>query len=328
MRLLLPLLLVVCACTNGGGGASSDQELAQKLGQGLRQACPLADPGDEEARNACAAALTDYVLLKDAMANPFLWGGQQEQDGGVTDGWSLDGHVTKFDPRVFRRMYLSLYSFGGDFTVEAISGGRTALHLTPRFRNKLDMGSYPYPFWHRISKWESYQLANELVLIIKDRKIQGAQRSFAAKTDRSDFVTHEWGGQWEWRRGGEVMPFNALYTYLFSKENPYVKDLDAAYRAMETKLRAQNCMVCHSPDNGPGMEQLELFSYPNQALTGRHRIVEQLEQNAMPTLDPPRGFTLGMADEAARQELLGLARRFAALGDQAMAWDGENAVSR
>lgn len=317
---LLAAGLLATGCT---GGAASDQDLAEKLATGLATACPMAKPDDETARNACAAALTDFALLKDAMANPFLWGGQQEQDGGATDGWELDTHVTRFDPRIFRRMYLSLYAFPTDHTVERLPDGRTALHLKPKFRNKLDMGSYPYPFWHRISKWESYQLAEELVLLIKDRKVEGALRSFAARTDRSTYVAHEWGGQWEWRKGGELMPFTALYTYLFSKDNPHVAELEAAYRSMEFKLREQNCLVCHSPDNGPSMAKLELFSYPNQALTARHRLVEQLEKNLMPTEDPARGYQQGMANEAARAELLALTKRFAALGDQAMAWEGE-----
>ncbi len=318
--LILSSVLLLTACV---GGANTDRDFAENVAVGLTSACPSAPADDEQARDLCAAALTDFGLLRDSMASPFRWGGQQQQDGGVEDGWDLEAHVTRFDPRVWRRLYLSLYSFSSEHRVEVLSDGRTLLHLKPHFRNKLDMGAYPYPFWHRISKWESYQLAEELVFIIKDKKILGASRSFASRTDRSDFVTHEWGGQWEWRTGGELMPFAALYTYFFSKENPYVVPLEAAYRASEFKLRQQNCLVCHSPDNGSAMAQLELFSYPNQALGARHRIVEQLEKNLMPTQDPARGYAQGMSDEADRLELLELARRFAALGDQAMQWEGE-----
>jgi hypothetical protein len=321
MRALALSSMVLCsACVSGAG---SDRELAESIATGLHAACPPSGADDEQARNACAAALTDFGLLRDSMANPFLWGGQPEQDGGVEDGWNLESHVTRFNPRVWRRLYLSLYSFPKDHTVEPLPDGRTLLRLKPKFRNKLDMGAYPYPFWHRLSKWENYQLAQELVFVIQGKKIVGAQRSFASYADRSSMVPHEWGGQWEWRTGGELMPFAALYTYLFSKDNPYVVDLEAAYRASEHKLREQNCLVCHSPDNGPAMNQLELFSYPNQALSARHRIVEQLEKNVMPTQDPARGYTLGMSDEQARQELLELAKRFANLGDQAMQWEGE-----
>ena len=190
--LVLSLLVMATACV---GGAANDRDLAEKVAAGLTRACPLAPADDETARNECAAALTDFSLLRDSMANPFLWGGQQEQDGGVQDGWDLGSHVTRFEPRVWRRLYLSLYSFPGEHRVEQLSDGRTLLRLKPKFRNQLDMGAYPYPFWHRISKWESYQLAEELVFIIKDKKILGASRSFAARTDRAGLVAHEWGGQ-------------------------------------------------------------------------------------------------------------------------------------
>ena len=317
--LLLSAVVTLAGCASG---ARTDRELAESIAAGLNSACPPAQADDEQARNECAAALTDFGLLRDSMASPFLWGGQQAPDGGVED-WSLETHVTRFDPRVWRRLYLSLYSFPKEHTIEVLPNGRTLLRLKPKFRNKLDMGAYPYPFWHRPSKWESYQLAEELVFTIEGKRMTGALRSFAAYDDRSNFVTHEWGGQWEWRKGGELMPFAALYTYFFSKDNPYVPELEAAYRASEFKLREQNCLVCHSPDNGSAMNQLELFSFPNQALGGRHRIVEQLEKNLMPIQDPARGYTQGMSDEKARQELLALARRFASLGDQAMAWEGE-----
>jgi hypothetical protein len=323
MNLRLLVLLpagLLGACVSG---ANSDRELAESLAGGLATLCPVSAPDDEKARNECAAALTDYGLLRDSMAQPFMWGGQPEQDGGVEDGFNLDSHVTRFDPRVFRRLYLSLYGFPKEHTIETRADGTTLLHLKPKFRNKLDMGAYPYPFWHRLSKWENYQLAQEVVLTIKNKQILGGQRSFAAYEDRTGYVTHEWGGQWEWRKGGELMPFATLYTYLFSKENPYVVELDAAYRSAEAKLRQNNCLVCHSPDNGSSMNQLELFSYPNQALSGRHRIVQQLEKNLMPTQDPARGYNQGMQDEKARAELLELAKKFAALGDQAMQWEGE-----
>ena len=315
MRVTLALSVVFTAAC--GPSASSDQDLAEKIASGLSSACPEASADDELARNECSAALTDFGLLRDSMVNPFLWGGQQA-DGA----WLLEDHVTMFNPRVFRRMYLSLYSFPKEHRVEQLTDGRTLLHLNARFRNGLDMGSYPYPFWHRPSKWESYQLAQEVVLIIKDRKILGGQRTLAEAADRP-VVAHQWGGQWQWRKGGEVMPFVALYGYFFSKGNPNVVPLDSAWRDLEFKLREQNCLVCHNPENVGAAAKLELFNYPNQALSGRHRIVEQLQQNLMPNQDPVRGYNQGIADDGKRAELLQLAKTFAALGDQAMSWEGE-----
>ncbi len=103
----------------------------------------------------------------------------------------------------------------------------------------------------------------------------------------------------------------SLYTYLFSAANPHVAELDAAYRALEGEVRQYNCVLCHSPDNTTQMNPLRLLNFPNQALTVRHRIVAQIEQNRMP-------LRTGIPDEAQRQKLLALARAFAAMGDMAL----------
>jgi hypothetical protein len=86
-------------------------------------------------------------------------------------------------------------------------------------------------------------------------------------------------------------------------------------------MRAYNCGGCHAPHNPSGMNPLELLNYPNQALSGRRSIVEQLEKNTM----PPEGFErpAGIADPAERERLLGLARAFASVADEALAAEGE-----
>jgi hypothetical protein len=78
---------------------------------------------------------------------------------------------------------------------------------------------------------------------------------------------------------------------------------------------------CHDPSNRAKASPLELFSYPNQALSGRHDLVRELSENAMP---PATETTApGIADPARREQLLKLARHFAVLGDAALAFDGE-----
>ncbi len=306
--------MLAVSCTPSVG---TDAQFAEKLAQTLVTACPMADAADEAARHQCAAALTDATLLRDTMNAPFLWG--QQQEAGVIE---LETHTTRFDPRVFRRMYLSLYAFPPTHEVETDAQGRTLLRVQPRFRNRLDMGSYPYPFWHRAGKWTSYQQATDLVFIIKQGRLLGALRSFEVDATR-EMVAHEWSGQWSWKRGDTVMPFVTLYGYLFSKTNPHVGALDAAYRVMEQELRSQNCLACHSPDNAVAMAQLELFSYPNQALSGRHRIVKALEQKTMPIADADRNIAGSFTDEASRLRALDAAKKFAQLGDQALTFEGE-----
>lgn len=314
MRHLLPLVVVLAGCQRSYG---TDAQLAATVGKELASACPLSDPSDENARHACAAKLTDSVVLRDVMATPVLWGQQTEPDVYTTDQ-----DMTRFEPRVWRRAYLSLYSFPPDFKVEAISGGRTLLRFAPSFRNKLDMGSYPYPFWHRAGKWENYQLCTELFFLFKDGKMIASARGSVRDVTLPQ-VRHEWNGLWSWNQGNQVQPFVTLYSYLFSKNNPHVPELDRAYRQMEEVLREEACLVCHSPDNAVLMPQLELFSYPNQALVSRHRLVSSFETNTMPIFNAERGTITGIPDEARRQKALVLVKKFAKVGDDALAWEGE-----
>jgi hypothetical protein len=62
------------------------------------------------------------------------------------------------------------------------------------------------------------------------------------------------------------------------------------------------------------MKMLELFNYPNQALAGRGRILDVLQQNAMPPGD-------GMKNADERASLLVLANEFKRLGDAAFQFE-------
>ena len=318
-------LLALAACQKGFVG--TDRELAEAVARQLAEACPMAAPDDEQARSLCAQRLTESTLLRDQLNDPFLWG--QQEDAGVPE---YKDSLTRFAPLVWRRLYLSTYMFPAEHRVEDGPNGRTHLHLAAKFRNKLDMGSYPYPFWHKAGKWLAYSNAKELVFAIEKGRVIGAVRSwegtegrFTQPPERPE-VVHEWGGQWTWTLGGEEYPKAVLFSWLLSSDNPHREALEEAYRDLEFELRQTSCMLCHSPDNVVLMPQLELFSYPNQALTGRHRIVQTLENNTMPYPDPIRGIPLSGyhgGDEPKRQRLLGLARVFARLGDDAMRFEGE-----
>jgi hypothetical protein len=211
-------------------------------------------------------------------------------------------------------MYLSLFMFTSGYRIERM-GNLTLLHLPCRFRNALDIGAYPYPFWHSQQKWNNYQRAIRVTLVLERGKIIVGYRS-DIEDPRRPYVARAWDGRWHWTDpAGREMPYVALYSYLFSVANPHVSRLDAAYRALETEVRQHNCFVCHSPSNPVQMNPLRLLIYPNQALTVRHDIVRRLEQNTM----PPGGID----DGTQRQKLLELARAFAEVGDQALDFEGE-----
>ncbi len=323
---LLALSLAVLAggaCGGSGEAMTSNDQLAEEIGRGIAAACPIAPADDEAARQSCAAKLTDFKLLRDTMHEPFLWGGQR-----AGKGYRLaDSDTTRFNALVWRRMYLSLFMFTGEVKVES-SGDFTVIHLPFQFRNQLDPGSYPYPFWHTKRKWDSWQLSPELILIMENGRMTGALRS-ADRSNEADqavrmshYNNRVWSGQWRWKEGGEDMPYVSLYTFLFSSKNPHVANLDKAYRDLESEMRSSSCLICHSPDNFGKTGVLEFFNYPNQALFSRHSIVMHLNQNTMPPKNE-YGLAEGIGDTGERQRLLDLAKIFEKTGDDALAFEGE-----
>jgi hypothetical protein len=79
-------------------------------------------------------------------------------------------------------------------------------------------------------------------------------------------------------------------------------------------MRQHSCLVCHSPSNANDSNPLLILSYPNQALTLRHETVSQIQKNVMP---PPSGI----ADAEQKQKFFELAKAFAEVGDQAIAYE-------
>jgi hypothetical protein len=320
--LTLGLAAALGACGGSEDSKKTDEQIAEETGRGIVAACPMAAPTDEAARADCAAKLTDLKVLSEHMQEPFYWGGQK-----AGKGYRLsDSDTTRFNAFVWRRMYLSLFMFTGEVRTEVI-GEAVVLHLPFRFRNELDPGSYPYPFWHSKNKWDSWQLAPELIIIMENGKFTGALRS----SDRTDptqadrqahYVNRTWNGQWTWKEDGHDMPYVTLYKYLFSPNNPHVENLDKAYRALEGEMRASSCLICHAPDNMAKATTLEFFNYPNQALYSRQSIVMHLQENTMPPKANDFGLPEGI-EEADRLRMLELAKAFEKAGNDALAFEGE-----
>ena len=242
---------------------ADDDALAHRLVDVLARACPTAPPDDLPARDSCASQLASLPLLEQRMAEPFLFGAQVAR--GAYD--FVDRRVTQFNPLVWRKMYLSLEMFTGDYRVEH-SSGRTIVIAETRFRGKLDEGEYPYPFWHSRAKWESYEFAIATIFVVDGGRIVGALRS--ANQDRGrPSLERQFDGDWDASAQGRPA---VLYRRLFSPSNPYVSALDDSFRAFEAEARPYECTHCHRPDNPAGQAQLEMLIYPNQALVSRHAL--------------------------------------------------------
>ncbi|MBO3457649.1 hypothetical protein G7B40_008800 [Aetokthonos hydrillicola Thurmond2011] len=310
----------------------SERKLASKVAKEFIASCPVTDPGDESARNACGEKLGQSKLLTKVMAPTFVWGRQVNvNDYDVVKNRTM----TKFNPFVWRKLYASTFMFTGTFTVEQVHDwqGRllTVAHIPYKFRNKMDIGSYPYPFWHSKIKWDTYQQSKELLVVINEGKIYGALRSLEQDLNR-DYVSREWDGRWHWiNKEGKAEPHVTLYSALFSKNNPYVEQLDTAFRELEVNSREYNCATCHHPSNPAKISPLGFMIYPNQTLTMRHKIVSVIRSDRMPPAatigDAPHNTQYippGIADETKRLHLLKLAETFEQTADKALAFEGQS----
>jgi hypothetical protein len=296
--------------------ASPNHALVAELVEVLSRACPPAAPDDVAALSRCTDGLTASPVLRQALAEPFLWGGQQAPEKLAL----ADNHLTELTPLAWRRMYLPLFTFAGEHSVSD-QGDTTVLRVQVGFRHSLPAGEYPYPFWHSAKKWRDYEASTHIICIIRDARIDGCMRS---AEDHPDHVHVErgWDKQWRWAEGSE--PRVALYRELFSAGNPHVAALERAYRDLEAGMRAHQCQSCHDPGNAMEMNPLTLLTYPNQALVARRTLREQIEQNKMPPESDHE--PAGIADRAARERLAGLARDFERAAEAALAHDQETAV--
>jgi len=308
--LILVTVMIVMGC-----GSDDPNAAPLALGRALVKACPVVEENDLVARDACADALTASVELRDALVDPILWGGQP-LDVAPAD-LLTDANLTSFNPRIWRRMYLSTFMFESAPTELERSGEYRVLRIPVRFRNQLDAGEYPYPFWHSENKWTAYEQATEVLFVFdEDNKVP-----VAARTTLDAARPHQnrvWDGLWSWNDGQE--PHVTLYSYLFSAANPHVTALDTAYRDLEETMRETDCTMCHDPSNSQMMRHLELLNYPNQALSGRHDVVRMLRLNSMPPV-------VGIPDEGMREVLIQKATVFAEAGDAALAFEDETLPS-
>jgi hypothetical protein len=291
-------------------------DVPEKIAAAIVEACPLAHPTDTKARHACAEKLAQSEILRTRMREPFLWGGQE-----VAGDYDLEhSESNRFNPLVYRKLYLSLFMFESDYRVER-RGDRTILHMPAHFRGQLDAGEYPYPFWHSAKKWDAYNYATDVIFVYEDGKLQGGFRS--ARQDKTrPKVAKTWDGRWHWFSPGadheaeRAEPRITLYSSLFTPGNPHVKELDSAYRKLALGFNQFKCFECHTPGNEAKMNMLEFFNFPNQALTGRNRIIAVFEDNSMPPID-------GIKSPRDRQTMLELARDFKRVAEEALRFENE-----
>jgi hypothetical protein len=142
------------------------ERMASEVALELQRVCPPASPSDQPAFDKCRSSLFGDSALRRSLAPRLLWGRRQPDAGAMLK----DTNLTQFAPDIIAGLYLSLFMFSGEHTVEYADRERMFLiRLRAGFRNRLPPGQFPYPFWHDEAKWGVYQAANSILLWVNPK---------------------------------------------------------------------------------------------------------------------------------------------------------------
>src|SRR6516164_9108720 len=289
---LLATVLVAAA------GASSEDDLpdlgeqieamASRVALELQAVCPPASPSDQHAFDECRRSLFGDSELRRNLASRLLWG-RRNQDAGAA---LKDTNLTQFAPDVLVGMYLSLFMYSGEHSVEYVERERLYLiRLRAGFRNLLPPGQFPYPFWHDEAKWGVYQAANSVLLWVAPKTAKIVIGQFTERGKDSPVVSTQpiqpkFDGNWMWMdKEGRIQPRVTLFDGLFRQDNPYLPTLDSTYRTLALRMRDAQCNTCHVPSNPWKMRRLVLMHTPAHAAGEIARLMAAVREDKMPLDD-------------------------------------------
>jgi hypothetical protein len=301
----------------------------RQLAQELSAVCPIADPADQTALEDCRRALFTGSLLRRSLGDILLWGRPHPKPGESLKNTTL----TQFAPEAWTGLYAPLFMFDGTWRLDYDEGERLYhVRLGALFRNALDPGQYPYPFWHDAKKWNDYQSANTVILWIAPQSGTIVVAQFANNGQRDPSLKSApvarppFDGQWMWTDAtGAGQPAPTLFRGLFSQENPYLGELEPAYRELANAMRTGHCNGCHVPNNPSRMNRLVLLQTPAHAAAEIKRIMRSVRDNEMPVDDTLLYHDI---DPDTRAALLDYGGVFEDLIDAARAWEAEHTRPR
>jgi hypothetical protein len=293
---------------------------AAELAASLAKACPMADPGDVAAHEACRKniGIGAEARLRD---HYFLFGGQQS---GL---WLKDKKTSVFRGDLFQDLYMTLYMYTGKYSVADAPDGLKTVVVEAYFRNAMPPGRYPYPFWHSEKKWDAYEKANQLRFrMTTDGRVRFAYRADVGSNENRGPYKHverpPFYGEWMWPSdNGSAQPVVTLFSEFYSKDNPHLGALDAAYRKMAIKFRDADCAVCHAPDGHRVMDKLTLLQTPLHAATSIDAVLDEVRTNRMPV--DLSGDPMPL-DPALKKDLLTVGEAFRQLIQTADGWERDN----
>src|SRR5882724_960107 len=261
-------------------------QMASEVALELQQICPPASPSDQAAFDRCRRSLFGDSALRRSLAPRLLWG-RRNQDAGAA---LKDTNLTQFAPDVFAGLYLSLFMFSGEHSVEYVQRERLYLiRLRSGFRNRLPPGQFPYPFWHDEAKWGVYQATNSILLWVDPKTARIVIGQFTERGELGSAVvatqplSPEFDGNWMWMdKEGRIQPRVTLFDGLFRQDNPYLPKLDFTYRTLALRMRDAQCENCHVPNNPFPMRRLVIMHTPAHAAGEIARLMKAVREDRMP----------------------------------------------
>jgi hypothetical protein len=297
------------------------EAMASRVALELQAVCPPASPSDQHAFDECRRSLFGDSELRRTLAPRLLWG-RRNQDAGAA---LKDTSLTQFAPDVLVGMYLSLFMYSGEHSVEYVERERLyVIRLRAGFRNLLPPGQFPYPFWHDEAKWGVYQSANSVLLWVapKTAKIvigQFTERGSGGPLVSTQPIRPKFDGNWMWMdREGRIQPRVTLFDGLFHPDNPYLAKLDFTYRTLALRMRDAQCENCHLPHNPLPMRRLVLMHTPAHAAGEIARLMSAVREDRMPLDDAGIEEPL---EPALKRALLESGSAFEALVQAAKEWE-------
>jgi len=310
--------------------AAKVNQLAAGIAADLAERCPISDPADQNAFNACRNSLHGASKIRASLADFTLWGRQHSEPEKPL----RDTNLTQFGPDVLTGMYLPLFMYRGNSSTSFNERENLyRVELGVRMRNRLAPGQFPYPFWHEEAKWATYENANAIILWVDPKKMNVRTVQFTPRgtlepaSDNTHVAQAAFDGKWMWTDAdGKQQPKVTLFDGLFRAENPHIQKLDASYRELALTLREGQCMSCHVPNNPNKMKKLVLLQTPAHAAAEIKRVMETVRKGSMPLEE-----TTGLPDPlkgARKDELLKRAKAFEKIIDEAKAWEAATAKPR
>jgi hypothetical protein len=262
------------------------ERMAFEVALELQRVCPPASPADQAAFDRCRRSLFGDSALRRSLAPRLLWG-RRNQDAGAA---LKDTNLTQFAPDVFAGLYLSLFMFSGEHSVEYVQRERMYLiRLQSAFRNRLPPGQFPYPFWHDEAKWGVYQATNCVLLWVDPKTARIVIGQFTERGGLGSAVvatqplSPKFDGNWMWMdKEGRIQPRVTLFDGLFRQDNPYLPKLDFTYRTLALRMRDAQCENCHMPHNPFPMRRLVIMHTPAHAAGEIGRLMKAVREDRMP----------------------------------------------